>query len=327
MRVLVIGGAGYIGSHVVRELLDNRYAVTVFDNMSSGRECNLFPESTFVKGDILDTDALAAAMNNKGFDAVFHFAAFKAAGESMIDPQKYSVNNITGTLNILNAATRANISNMVFSSSAAVYGEVSYLPIDEKHPTNPENYYGFTKLEIERFLAWYDKLCGLKYAALRYFNAAGYDPQKRIRGLERNPQNLLPCVMEAACGIRKSLSIFGTDYPTVDGTGVRDYVHVSDLAVAHVKALEYLAAKKESLTVNLGSEKGISVLQIVEAARRITGKPVPAEVTGRRAGDPACLYASSAKAGELLGWKARYSDVDSLVRTTWQVYVDEAGKQ
>ena len=322
MRVLVIGGAGYIGSHVVRELLDNDYPVTVYDNMSSGRRCNLFPEAAFIEGDILDEKQLLSTMG-QGFDAVFHFAAFKAAGESMVTPQKYSRNNITGTLNILNAASLSDIRYFVFSSSAAVYGEVAYLPIDENHPTNPENYYGFTKLEIERFLAWYDRLCDLKFAALRYFNAAGYDPQKRIRGLERNPQNLLPCVMEVAAGIRPSLSIFGNDYATPDGTGVRDYVHVSDLASAHVKALEYLIARKISFTVNLGSEKGISVQEIIDTARKITGKPIPATVVARRDGDTACLYASSAKAEQLLGWKARYSDVATLVKTTWDVYAEE----
>lgn len=243
----------------------------------------------------------------------------------MIKPEKYSVNNITGTINILNAACAAGIRYVVFSSSAATYGEPRYLPIDEDHPTEPENYYGFTKLEIERFLKWYDKLKGIKFAALRYFNAAGYDVKGRITGLERNPANLLPVVMEAACGMRSEVQVFGNDYDTIDGTGVRDYIHVNDLAVGHVAALEYLVKENKSLIVNLGSESGLSVLQIIDAARRITGQPIPARIVGRRPGDPAKLTASAKQAREILGWTAKYSDVDTLVRTSWEVYRKKAG--
>ncbi|GAB1484904.1 UDP-glucose 4-epimerase GalE [Treponema sp.] len=324
MKILIIGGAGYIGSHVSREFLDKGHEVMVFDNLSSGLERNLFPEAQFIKGDILDTAALNAAMQGD-FDAIVHLAAFKAAGESMIKPEKYSLNNITGTLNILNAACEQGIKRIVFSSSAATYGEPQYLPIDENHPTEPENYYGFTKLEIERFLSWYDKLKGLRFAALRYFNAAGYDVQGRIGGLEKSPANLLPVVMEAACGMRPKVQVFGTDYDTKDGTGVRDYVHVNDLAVGHLAALEYMVKNDKSLTVNLGSEAGFSVLELIEATRRITGRPVEAEIVGRRPGDPAKLTASSARAHELLGWTAKYSDVDTLVRTTWNAYRFQAG--
>ena len=209
---------------------------------------------------------------------------------------------------------------MVFSSSAAIFGEPQYLPIDEKHPKNPENFYGFTKLDIEHYLEWYDKLRNLKYVALRYFNAAGYDPDGEIFGLEQNPANLLPVVMETACGMRKEMSIFGNDYDTRDGTCIRDYVHVSDLADAHVKALEYISDKNESLTVNLGSETGISVTEMIETARRITGKEIPAKYVGRRLGDPACLYATSAYAREKLGWIPKYSDIDTLISSTWQAY-------
>jgi UDP-glucose 4-epimerase len=212
------------------------------------------------------------------------------------------------------------IKNIVFSSSAAVFGQPEYLPIDEKHPVNPESYYGFTKLEIERFLGWYDRLKGIRFASLRYFNAAGYDVKGRVAGLESNPANLIPVVMEAACGIRKEVQIFGNDYDTPDGTGVRDYVHVSDLASAHVAALDYTSKNDRSVIVNLGSGTGLSVLEIVEAARRITGKPIPATVTGRRPGDPAKLTASSALAQDLLGWTARYSDLDTLIKTSWAAY-------
>jgi len=318
MNILVIGGAGYIGSHVCRYFLDRGISVTVFDNLSSGSRKNLFPESRFIEGDILDYSALIPAM--EGAEAVIHLAAFKAAGESMLIPEKYSTNNISGTINILNAVSEAKVGYFVFSSSAAIYGEPEYLPIDEKHPLNPENYYGFTKLEIERILGWYERLKGLNFAALRYFNAAGYDPEGRIKGLEKNPANLLPVIMEVAAGTRKSLQIYGNDYPTDDGTGVRDYIHVTDLAQAHHQALEYILEKDKSLTVNLGSESGLSVLEILETAREVSGREIPAEITDRREGDPAKLVASAEKAKELLGWKAEYSDVKTLVESTWKVY-------
>jgi UDP-glucose 4-epimerase len=319
VNILIVGGAGYIGSHVAREFLDRGHRITVFDNLSSGLRENLFPEAEFIHGDILDYTGLSRTAA-KGFDAVVHLAAFKAVGESMANPEKYAVNNITGTINILNAAVEGGIKNIVFSSSAAVFGRPEYLPIDEKHPTNPESFYGFTKLEIERFLGWYDTLRGIRFAALRYFNAAGYDVKGRITGLERNPANLIPVIMEAACGIREEVRIFGSDYDTPDGTGVRDYVHVNDLAVAHAKALDYISGNDASVTVNLGSETGISVREIVEAARRITGKPVPATVVGRRAGDPATLTAASGLAHELLDWTAEYSDLDTLLKTSWNAY-------
>ncbi|MDR1249672.1 MAG: UDP-glucose 4-epimerase GalE [Treponema sp.] len=319
MKVLIIGGAGYIGSHVAREFLDRGHQVTVFDNLSSGSQLNLFPEATFIHGDIMDYAGISRAIR-RGFDAAVHLAAFKAVGESMLKPEKYSVNNIGGAINILNAALAGGLKNIIFSSSAAVFGRPEYLPIDEKHPVNPESYYGFTKLETERIMEWYDKLKGLRFASLRYFNAAGYDIKGRVAGLESNPANLIPVVMEAACGIRKEVQIFGNDYDTPDGTGVRDYIHVSDLAAAHAAALDYLVKNDRSVTVNLGSGVGLSVLEIIEAARRITGKPIPAVVVGRRPGDPAKLTASSALARELLNWTAQYSDLDTLIKTSWDAY-------
>ena len=320
MKVLVIGGAGYIGSHVVKELMAKNHEVTVFDNLSSGLIQNLFKKNEFIAGDILHPEDLDKAFA-RGFDAFIHLAAFKAAGESMIFPEKYSINNINGTLNILNAAVAHNCLNMVFSSSAATFGEPQYLPIDENHPKNPENYYGFTKLKIEEFMGWYDKLKNLKFAALRYFNAAGYDPEGVIYGLERNPANLLPVMMEVACGKRGKLKVFGSDYDTRDGTCIRDYIHVTDLASAHVLALEYIAKNKKSLTLNLGTGKGITVTEMLEATRRITGKGIPAEYVGRRAGDPAQLTASSKLAKEVLGWEPKYSDVDTLIKSTYDAYL------
>ena len=319
LKILIIGGAGYIGSHVARKFLDSNCEVTVYDNFSSGCRENIFDDENLAEGDILDTDKLMSVMSG-GFDGIVHLAAFKAAGESMIKPEKYSTNNISGTLNILNCACKTGISNIVFSSSAAVYGEPEYLPIDENHPVSPENYYGFTKLKIEEFLEWYDRLKGIKSACLRYFNAAGYDPEQRVTGLEKNPANLLPVIMEAAAGLRDKIEIFGDDYDTEDGTCIRDYIHVTDLADAHFLAMHTLIEKKESFTVNLGSEKGFSVFEMLEKSRTITKKPIPAVVTGRRPGDTVKLIASSQKAGELLNWKAELSSPESLISTSWCIY-------
>lgn len=319
MRVLLCGGAGYIGTHVALEFLERGDTVGILDDFSSGLRENVSPKVQLFEGSILDTNILDAVMSHK-WDAVVHLAAFKAAGESMLDPAKYAHNNITGSLNLIAACVRHGIQQFILSSSAAVYGEPTYLPIDEKHPTVPENYYGYTKLAIEENLAWFAKLKGLRYVSLRYFNAAGYDPQGRMLGMERNPANLIPVVMEVAAGLRQKVQVFGCDYPTDDGTGVRDYVHVTDLADAHVRAADYLARGGDSLVVNLGSEQGLSVRQIIDVARKISGQPIAEEIVGRRPGDPAKLVASSVKAKEVLGWQARYSSVDSIIATTWKVY-------
>jgi len=319
MKILIIGGAGYIGSHVVRECLDQGHTVTVFDNLSSGLRVNLFADARFVHGDIMDSMALTHTAA-EGFDALVHLAAFKAAGESMIKPEKYSLNNINGTVNILNAASEGGIQNIVFSSSAAVYGEPQYLPIDENHPKAPANYYGFTKREIERLLEWYEKLRGIRFASLRYFNAAGYDVKGRITGKELNPANLIPVIMEAASGVRTEVQVFGDDYDTPDGTCIRDYIHVNDLATAHVKALDYISKEGKSLTVNLGTGTGTSVLDVIKTARTITGQEIPVKTAGRRAGDPARLTASADLAREKLGWKTQYSDMETIIRTNWEIY-------
>ena len=320
MKTLVIGGAGYIGSHVVKALMKSGHQVTVFDNLSSGLRQNLFKENEFIYGNILIKEDLDSAFS-KGFDACIHLAAFKAAGESMIKPEKYSVNNITGTLNILNSATKYNCKNIVFSSSAAIFGNPQKLPIDENHPKNPENYYGFTKLSIEDYLEWYSKLKDMNYSALRYFNAAGYDIDGEIYGLEQNPANLIPVVMETACGMRKEMSVFGDDYETRDGTCIRDYVHVTDLADAHVKSLEYIAKNNTNLKLNLGSEVGTSVKEVIDIARKITGKTIDAKIVERRPGDPSELYATSKQALEILGWKAHNSDMETIIKTTWDAYL------
>ncbi len=319
MKILVIGGAGYIGSHVVKELLANEHEVTVFDNFSSGLEENLFAEANLFRGDILNKKELDEAFSG-GFEAVIHLAAFKAAGESMLNPSIYAENNISGTINILNAMLAHEVRYFLFSSSAAVYGSPQYLPMDEEHPLEPENFYGFTKLEIERILHWYAQLKGMRFGALRYFNAAGYDVRGEIKGLEKNPANLLPVIMEAATGMRERLTIFGNDYDTPDGTGIRDYIHVSDLAIAHVKTLDYMVKEDKSLTVNLATGKGYSVLEVYNKAREITGLEIPMRIGPRRPGDPAKLYAVSARAKKLLDFEAKYSDLDTLLKTMWEAY-------
>ncbi|MDB5104740.1 MAG: UDP-glucose 4-epimerase [Fibrobacteres bacterium] len=320
MKVLVVGGAGYIGSHVVKALLREGAEVTVFDNLSTGLRGNLRPGALFRHGDILDVRALEEACGEMKYDGVIHLAALKAAGESMTVPERYSVHNITGTLNLLNAVAKYGIKHFVFSSTAAVYGDPVYQPMDEKHPTVPVNYYGYTKLAIEGFLDWYGRLKGIKYAALRYFNAAGYDVDGEICGLEQNPANLVPVIMEVAMGWRKQIQVFGNDYDTPDGTGVRDYIHVSDLARAHTMALAKLMGGTDKLMVNLGTGSGISVMEMVKKTMEISGRPVKYEIVGRRAGDPPVVVASSGLAKSLLGWEARYSDVDTLLKTTWKAY-------
>ena len=317
-KVLVIGGAGYIGSHVVKALLKSGHGVAVYDNLSTGQKINLFKEAEFTEGDILDTAALQKAMSG-GFDAVVHLAAKKAVGESMEKPEIYSTNNICGSLNILNAMVGCGVRNLVFSSSAAVYGMPEYLPIDEKHPLHPLNYYGFTKLEIEKYMEWYSRLKDFRYMALRYFNAVGYDAEGDIRGREIGSQNLLPIVMDVAAGRREKLSVFGRDYETRDGTCIRDYVHVSDLARAHVLAIEKLMAGAESDSLNLGTGKGTSVDEMIQAAEKVVGRKLNVEYAGRRAGDPAVLVASYDKAKKVLGWEPAYTDVEEIIRTTWNI--------
>ena len=319
MKVLVIGGAGYIGSHVVKELNKNGHEVTVFDNLYSGLRQNLFKQNDFIHGDILNTTQLDEAFS-RGFDAFIHLAAFKGAGESMVVPEKYSVNNITGTLNILNAATKHNCLNMVFSSSAAVFGSPKYLPIDEDHPKDPENFYGYTKLDIESYMAWYEKLRGLKYASLRYFNAAGYDVDGVLCGLEQNPANLLPVIMEVAAGMRKELKIFGNDYDTPDGTPIRDYIHIMDLAKAHVIAVERMINNKMKNPFeifNLGTGTGYSVLEVIRSFEKVSGVKLNYEIVGRRAGDIEKVWADPTYSNNELGWKAE-RELDEMTSSAWR---------
>lgn len=319
MHILVIGGAGYIGSHVVKALLNRNMKVTVFDNLSTGTKLNLFPQAGFIEGDILNYNQILSALK-QNVDGIVLLAGKKAVGESMENPMKYALNNINGVINVLNAMVEANVKKAIFSSSAAVYGMPQYLPLDENHPVNPMSFYGFTKLETERFLKWYDQLKGIKFVSLRYFNAVGYDENGDIKGLEENPQNLLPIVMEALIGKREKLKIFGNDYPTRDGTCIRDYIHVTDLGSAHALALEYLEKGGESQVLNLGTSIGSSVLEMVNKTQEVTGKKVPYEFAPRRSGDPAELTAKSDKAKEILGWTPTHSDLENIITSTWNMY-------
>ena len=317
-RVLVVGGAGYIGSHVCQALLEAGHQSVVFDNLSTGHKENILPKSEFIEGDILDQAALRKAMN--GITSVIHLAALKAAGDSMKDPARFATQNLSGTVNLLNAALEAGVKTFVFSSSAAVYGEPDYVPMDEQHPTRPMNFYGHTKLAIEGLLPWYSQLKGMRFASLRYFNAAGYDVQGVLKGLEKEPGNLMPIVMETVMGQREKVVVFGDDYETKDGTCIRDYIHVSDLAIAHVQALEYVVKQDEDLIVNLGTSNGLSVLDILNATKRLSGVDFKVEMGPRREGDPAVVLAKAQKAQDLLGWTPQHSDVDTLVKTMLDAY-------
>lgn len=319
-KILVIGGAGYIGSHVVKELLDGGYEAIVFDDMSTGQEVNLFKEAGFIKGNILDRRALDGAIS-QNIDAVIHLAGKKAVGESMENPQKYAENNLNGVVNIVNSMVDNGVKHMVFSSSAAVYGMPQYLPLDEKHPLNPMSFYGYTKLATENLLSWYAKLKDFNYIALRYFNAVGYAADKSITGREKNPQNLLPIIMEAATGKREGFAIFGSDYETPDGTCLRDYIHVSDLASAHVAAIKRLMTDKKSYALNLGTGKGISVKQIVDAAENIIGKRLNYRFAPRRPGDPATVVAKAELAQQILGWKPKYTNIEDIIQTVWNLEI------
>lgn len=319
MKILVLGGAGYIGSHVVKDLLNNNLDVVVYDDLSTGCKENLFSQAEFIHGNILDYTALLSAMK-KNIDAVILLAGKKAVGESMENPAKYAQNNLCGNINVLNAMQEANVNKIVFSSSAAVYGAPQYLPLDEQHPINPMSFYGFTKAEMEKYLQWYDSLKGIKYVSLRYFNAVGYDEDGDIKGLEKNPQNLLPIVMETLNGTRASMSVYGTDYDTRDGSCIRDYIHVTDLADAHTKAIHYLNKNNKSQLVNLGTQTGISVLEMLKKTEELTGKKIPYTIAPRRSGDPAIVTASAKKAKEILGWQASHSNLDNIILSTWEIY-------
>lgn len=316
MNILVTGGAGYIGSHVVKELLSRDHHVVTLDNLSKGHR-EAVTGGVFVRGDCGDAALVKELVQGHRIGAVVHLAADSLVGESMEKPDKYCRNNLGNGINLLTALAEAGVRHFILSSTAAVYGEPEYTPIDEAHPARPVNVYGGTKLMLEQILGWYERAYGLRYISLRYFNAAGADPGGRI-GEDHDPEtHLIPLVLQAALGQRDKIVIYGADYPTPDGTCLRDYIHVTDLAVAHILALEALQDGCPSAAYNLGNERGHSVREVVETVRRVTGRDFVVEEGPRRAGDPAVLVAGSQKIRQELGWRPAYGDLDDIVRTAW----------
>lgn len=321
--VLVVGGAGYIGSHMVHDLIRAGYGVVVLDNLSRGHR-DLIPGGTFFEGDLGDADLLENIFSNHSIAAVMHFAAFSLVGESVENPLGYYRNNVSRTIELLYAMTRHRVRNFIFSSTAAVYGEPIKVPITEDHPCHPTNPYGATKLAVERLLADCAQSYGLKYVSLRYFNAAGADASGKLGERHVPETHLIPLVLQVATGERANIRIFGTDYPTPDGTCVRDYVHVCDLTQAHLLALEYLLKGGDSAIYNLGNSKGYSVREVINTARDVTGHSIPASTAERRTGDPAVLIADSEKICRELGWKPRYEDLATIIETAWTWHQREA---
>jgi UDP-glucose 4-epimerase len=315
MKVLVVGGAGYIGSHAVRELRKQGHETRVLDNLCAGHP-EAVEDGLLTVGDLMDRNRLDSILQAGAFDAVMHFAAHTSVPESTTDPAKYYENNVVGTLNLLGAMRAAGVGKIVFSSTAATYGLAAETPIREDAPKQPINPYGFTKLVIETVLADYAKAYGLGYAVLRYFNACGASADASI-GEDHQPENhLIPCILQTALGQREKVFIYGTDYPTPDGTCVRDYIHVEDLAAAHLLVLDHITSGT-GLTYNVATGRGYSVREVIDAARRVTGAPIPAVEMPRRAGDPPILVASPEAIRRDLGWSPKYTDIDAIVRTAW----------
>lgn len=315
MRVLVTGGAGYIGSATVEALLDRGDEVMVLDNLSTGHRGALFPEAAFVEADLRDTAAVQRALRAHGAEAVVHFAAFSLVGESVADPAKYMDNNVGGTLSLLAAMRAVGVGRLVFSSTAATYGEPARIPITEDLPTAPTNPYGLTKRFMEQAMECYAAAYGLRFVALRYFNACG---ATRRRGEDHRPEShLIPLVLQVALGQREYISIFGTDYDTPDGTCIRDYIHLYDLAEAHLRALDYLAAGGAPLICNLGNGSGYSVREVIDVCRAVTGRPIAVREAPRRPGDPSRLVADATRAREALGWVPRRGDLRDIVADAW----------
>ena len=315
--ILVTGGAGYIGSHTVRELRERGMDVVVYDNLSTGH-IEAIGDTPFVKGDLFDVELLRKTFRDYKVDSVIHFAAYSLVGESMTNPAKYYHNNVAGTLSLLDAMIMEDVKYLVFSSSAATYGDCGDGLITEESPQNPTSVYGQTKLMMEQFMQDYDKAYGMKYVALRYFNAAGAHISGEI-GEAHNPEShLIPLILQVPNGKREQINIFGEDYPTHDGTCIRDYIHVTDLADAHIKALEYLKNGGKSTHYNLGNGNGFSVKEVIDMVEKVVGKPVKRCIAERRAGDPASLVASSEKIQRELGWKPRFANLEDIVATAWK---------
>jgi UDP-glucose 4-epimerase len=315
--ILVTGGAGYIGSHMVKLLGEKGRDSITFDNLSRGHR-EMVTSGKFIEGDLSDKDLLVDIFRGYDVRAVFHFAADSLVGESEEDPRRYYRNNVADGINLLDAMLEAGVKRIVFSSSAAVYGEPVRIPMDENHPAAPVNVYGTTKLIMENMMKKYAEVYGLRFASLRYFNAAGADPDGLI-GEDHDPEtHLIPLVLDAALGRRKEITVFGHDYDTPDGTCIRDYIHVTDLAEAHIIALSRLEKERGSAIYNLGNGRGFSVLDVIKAAERVTGQTIPVRAGDRRKGDPVRLVASSERITRDLGWKPRYADLDVIVETAWK---------
>ncbi|AMC09025.1 UDP-glucose 4-epimerase GalE [Turicibacter sp. H121] len=319
MKVLVTGGAGYIGSHAVYALIEQGHEVVVVDNLVTGHRQDVHKDATFYHGSIADYRFMTEVLRKEKVDGVIHFAAYSLVGESMTNPYKYYDNNMSGTNVLLKAMVDCGVNNIVFSSTAATYGEAQNIPILETDPTNPTNVYGETKLAMERMINWYHKAHGTNYVSLRYFNVAGAHPSGLI-GEKHDPEtHLIPIILQVASGRREAINVFGDDYDTADGTCIRDYIHVCDLAEAHILAMQYLVNGGDSTICNLGNGEGFSVLEMIEAAREVTNHPIPAIISPRRAGDPAKLIASSAKAQEILGWTPKHPAVKDMIASAWAV--------
>lgn len=317
-KILVLGGAGYIGSHTVCQLIDEGYDVIIADNLETGHMSAVHQRAKLYLGDIRDSSFLDQLFKTEKIDAVVHFAAYSLVGESMTNPLKYYDNNVCGTRVLLSSMVANGVDKIVFSSSAATYGEPKSIPILESDPTEPTNAYGATKLAMEQMFKWTSLAHGIRYTSLRYFNACGAHPSGKI-GEDHNPEtHLIPIVLQAANGTRPEIRVFGTDYDTKDGTCVRDYIHVCDLAQAHVKAVRYLLNGGQSDIFNLGNGVGFTVGEVIKVAEEIVGHEIPTVLSERRAGDPAVLVASSAKARDILGWEPHYADIYTILETAWK---------
>jgi UDP-glucose 4-epimerase len=316
MKILVAGGAGYIGSHTVKELIQEGFELVVFDNFSTGKK-ELLAGGELVVGDLMDLESIREVFRSKNIEAVLHFASLIQVGESYKNPQKYYTHNLISSLNLLTAMLESEVNNFIFSSSAAVYGEPQEIPIPESHPLNPINPYGYTKFFVEKILQDYERAYGLKFISLRYFNAAGSDPGGRLGEMHEPETHLIPNILLFLLGKKKSLELFGTDFSTEDGTAVRDYIHVTDLAKAHVLALKKLLTSSQSDFINLGANKGYSVLEIIKKTEKITGKKIAYREKPKREGDVPVLLASKEKAEKILGWKLYHSDIETIIETAW----------
>jgi UDP-glucose 4-epimerase len=321
--ILIVGGAGYIGSEINKELTQAGFKTVVFDSLVSGHK-EAIKWGEFVEGDLSNLDEIRGVFKKYKIEAVLDFAAFIEVGESVKDPQKYYFNNLVNTLNLLKVMKEFEVSKIIFSSTAATFGEPKYTPIDEAHPQWPINPYGWTKLMIERIFADYDVAYGLRYVALRYFNACGANDEADIGEDHAQESHLIPLILDAAIGKRENIKIFGTDYPTPDGTCVRDYIHVVDLASAHLLALKHLMEGGESRQYNLGNGKGFSVKEVISAVKKVTGKEFIVQEVERRPGDPPVLVAASDKIKKELGWSPKYTDIEAIVASAWKWHQKKA---